>query len=84
MTTNDHLAQLDSQLARIAGTHGAVTNAFIQDLQGITRMMREGLPTFDPNPNLPKVDNAELPECATFVGTGSRCTSCRIRKGLHA
>jgi hypothetical protein len=30
-----------------------------------------------------KIDNAVLPECATFVGTGSRCGSCRILKKIH-
>jgi len=27
---------------------------------------------------------AALPECATFVGTGRRCTECRIHRNLHA
>lgn len=31
-----------------------------------------------------KIDNAVLPECATFVGAGARCGSCRIRKAMHA
>lgn len=31
-----------------------------------------------------KIDNAKLPECATFVGTGTRCGACRIRKAMHA
>jgi hypothetical protein len=25
-----------------------------------------------------------LPQCESFVGTGGRCESCRIRKALHA
>lgn len=31
-----------------------------------------------------KIDNAKLPECSTFVGTGQRCGECRIRKAMHA
>jgi hypothetical protein len=30
-----------------------------------------------------KIDAAVLPECAGFQGTGTRCTSCRIRKAMH-
>lgn len=25
-----------------------------------------------------------LPDCATFTGSGQRCTSCRVRKAMHA
>lgn len=31
-----------------------------------------------------KIDNAVLPECDTFAGTGQRCSSCRILKKNHA
>lgn len=31
-----------------------------------------------------KIDNAVLPECDTFAGTGQRCGSCRIHKNNHA
>lgn len=30
-----------------------------------------------------KIDNAKLPECDGFEGTGTRCTKCRIRKAMH-
>lgn len=30
-----------------------------------------------------KIDNAVLPECDGFVGAGTRCESCKIRKAMH-
>lgn len=30
-----------------------------------------------------KIDNARLPECSGFTGTGRRCSSCKILKTVH-
>lgn len=86
----DFIADIDSILnSRLAGT---ATTAFVDDLKSINdifRANRAGMAAaFEADRiaagGVPARADATLPECATFVGAGTRCAACRILRKIHA